>query len=72
MWEKIKAWYMKTFLPFELEEKEEPTFIDEISDAVDDYFEVKKEGVGPNYGRKPFSKPATYKKWGNKWYKSDS
>ena len=34
--ERLKAWYMKTFLPFELEEKEE-TLVDEISELVDDW-----------------------------------
>lgn len=47
----------------------EETSTDEISSAVDEYFGAGKEGVGPNYGRKAFSKAKTYKKWGGKYYK---
>ena len=43
---RLKAWYLRTFLPFEMEDHplyaartEEPTFVDEISDAVDDFFD---------------------------------
>ena len=87
-WKAIKAWYFKTFLPYE--DPDHPMYSDgtvefsktkydnevlqEISDFVDSELDAmdKKNMVGPNYGRQAFSKPKTYKKWGNKWYKSDS
>ena len=65
-------WYLKTFLPFEDPShplhhsvyKPEPS----ISKMVDEAFDAG-DLIGPNYGRKPFSKPAQYEQWGGKWYK---
>ena len=72
MWKAVKAWYFKTFLPFE--DPSSPKYTAPPYDPGEDedwdfLEEEKKEGVGPNYGRKAFSKAKTYKKWGGKYYK---
>ena len=74
MWDKIKAWYMKTFLPFE--DPESPNYCapyeePDLSDWDDLGPYKSTEGIGPKY-KEYFYKPKTYKKWGSKWYKSDT
>ena len=80
MWENIKAWYFKTFLPFEdpdhpLNTGSSDPFCEEMEEWIeaelDSFGPYPDEGIGPNY-KEHFSKPKTYKKWGDKWYKSDS
>ncbi len=67
--QRLKAWYFRTFLPFEDPahplNTTEQTFCDEISDWVDSEI----EGIGPKYAREPFSKPTQYERWGSKWYR---
>lgn len=73
MWDKIKAWYMKTFLPFE--DPGHPNYAAPYEEPdLSDWDEIgpyESKGIGPNY-KEYFYKPTTYKKWGDKWYKSDS
>ena len=70
MFKSITKWYLKTFLPFE--DPSHPlyhsTYEPETCACEEEEYDAG-DLIGPNYGRKPFSKPATYKKWGNKWYK---
>ena len=64
-------WYLKTFLPFE--DPSHPlhhsTYEPEPYDGGEEDEYDAGDLIGQNYSRKPFSKPATYKKWGDKWYK---
>ena len=70
MFKSIYNWYMKTFLPFEDPSHPLHYYKPEcpISQMIDDHYDAE-DMIGPNYSRKPFSKPTKYKKWGNKWYK---
>ena len=77
MFKKLYNWYMNTFLPFE--NPDHPLYSDgsipmdemsqEISDFIDSELDGMEDMIGPNYARKPFSKPSEYEKWGDKWYK---
>ena len=72
----LKKWYIDTFLPFEnpdhpLNTIHQPeSFHDELSAWIEEELKNQQDPyIGPNYARKPFSQPATYEKWGDKWYK---
>ena len=72
----LKKWYLDTFLPFEnpdhpLNTTHQPeSFHDELSAWIEQELKDQQDPyIGPNYARKPFSQPATYEKWGDKWYK---
>ena len=79
MLKQLKAWYLKTFLPFENPShplycdgstEYENEFLQEISDWVEAEVAVQEEiRVGPNYSRQMGDKPTQYEKWGNKWYR---
>ena len=68
----LYKWYLKTFLPFE--DPSHPlhysTYKPEcpISEMIDEAYDAG-DLIGPNYSRKPFSKPTQYEQWGGKWYK---
>ena len=73
MFKQLKAWYLKTFLPFE--DPSHPLFSDggaqyeaklqEIWDEI----ETLTDLVGPNYARQMGDRPAEYERWGNKYYR---
>ena len=72
----LKKWYFDTFLPFEnpdhpLNTTHQPeSFHDELSAWIEEELKNQQDPyIGPNYAREPFSQPATYEKWGDKWYK---
>ena len=73
----LKEWYFKYLLPFENPEHplyapayQEPDYSDdELYGWLDD-LGSPDDLIGPNYARKPFSQPATYTQWGDKWYKN--
>lgn len=66
-------WLKKTLLPFE--EPDHPLYTPpheepDLSDWDDlGPYPQRDDRIGPNYARKPFSKPQQYQRWGSKWYK---
>ena len=77
MFKQLKAWYLKTFLPFE--DPSHPLYSDgsikydneleqEIADFVDEELAFE-DLIGPNYSRQMGDKPAEYEKWGDKYYR---
>ena len=77
MFKQLKAWYLKTFLPFE--DPSHPLYSDgsikydneleqEIADFVDEELAFE-DLIGPNYSRQMGVKPAEYERYGDKWYR---
>ena len=82
MFKQLKAWYLKTFLPFE--DPSHPLYSDgsipncngnydnellqEISDFVEDELDFQ-DLIGPNYYRQMGDKLTQYEQWGDRWYR---
>ena len=77
MFKQLKAWYLKTFLPFE--DPSHPLYSDgsikydneleqEIADFVDEELAFE-DLIGPNYSRLMGDKPTEYERYGDKWYR---
>ena len=69
MFTRLKAWYLKTFLPFEdsSHSLHTPPPYDPSTDPDRD--DLGTEVDTNSYSRIPFYKPTQYEKWGDKWYR---